>query len=640
MSIDAAILAVAAVLAFSRVLQNGFVNWDDPTVLLENEHLGQPEAGKWAFATRLIGHYQPFSWLAWSALRSQWGLWATAFHGFSLLLHVASGIAVYAVGLRIADAIGLADTRRRVGALLAAFVFLLHPAAVEPVAWASALPYPLSLLLVLLSFLAYLNRRTALSVGFYAASLLSRATALGYPVVLFAVDWYLARSTDRATWRRLLIQKVPFVLLAIAAALAEWYARDVTSLAEVSLASRLSFTTTAPFRYAARTMWPLRLSPLYPLPLSTNVELLPLALGIGGIAGIAVLAWRLRRSYPAILAGCAAYLALLAPVAGLMPTGVQASADRYMYVPGVVIAIAAGLGIARLRLDDRRRALAAVASVAVLAGLAMLTQRQTGYWRDSITLWTRAAELDPRNDVATYNLAVAFGEAGRDQEAMKWYEQTLALVADHDLARRSLTTLQAKGAERDADRLAAAGRVAEASDQYRRVLAMDPRRAHARAALGVLLTKRGEFDAAATELERALDDGAKDVEVPNALAFVLLRRGDEQRAAAVLARGTAEHVDNVNLKHNLARLLATASDPQVRDPGRALQLAEEVCEKTANEDPRALDTLAAAYAANGQFDQARAAAARAEMLARQRGDLDTADQIAAHARSYRRQLTR
>ena len=92
----------------------------------------------------------------------------------------------------------------------------------------------------------------------------------------------------------------------------------------------------------------------------------------------------------------------------------------------------------------------------------------------------------------------------------------------------------------------------------------------------------------------------------------------------------------MNVKHNLARLLATAADPRVRDGARALQLALEVCERTGNRDPRALDTLSAAYAAEGRFDLAREAASRAAARARELGDAEAAAAIDRRARSYAR----
>jgi predicted Zn-dependent protease len=102
----------------------------------------------------------------------------------------------------------------------------------------------------------------------------------------------------------------------------------------------------------------------------------------------------------------------------------------------------------------------------------------------------------------------------------------------------------------------------------------------------------------------------------------------------VLTHAIEAHPEDIHLTHNLARLLATATDPRVRDGERALRLALDVCTRTGNRDPRALDTLAAAYAAAGQIDQARATAARAAARARELGDGAAAAEIDAHARRY------
>src|SRR5206468_7334805 len=187
-----------------------------------------------------------------------------------------------------------------------------------------------------------------------------------------------------------------------------------------------------------------------------------------------------------------------------------------------------------------------------------------------------------------------------EEEAIGRYEETLRLVPDHDLARRNLSLLQVARAKREA---------------------------RARADRGVQEMQRGKFREAAIDLRAAMDGGVTDPSVANALAFALVQAGDAAQAAAVLTQALADRPDEVNVKHNLARLLATAPDRQVRDGPRALRLALEVCDRTANRDPRALDTLAAAYAASGRIDMARATASRAETLARELGDDDTAAAI-------------
>ena len=130
---------------------------------------------------------------------------------------------------------------------------------------------------------------------------------------------------------------------------------------------------------------------------------------------------------------------------GLVPSGLQATADRYTYLPAVPLSIAIAFLLSsgdrdglcsarRLRSGRRSRLKAGVGREhscrrgAAVVTLAALTWRQTGYWRDSTTLWTRAVEVDSRNDVALYNLGAALSEAGRRDEAIARYEQVLAIV--------------------------------------------------------------------------------------------------------------------------------------------------------------------------------------------------------------------
>jgi Flp pilus assembly protein TadD len=633
-AIDAGALALAATAAFWPVLRNGFVNWDDPAVLVDNPHLAAPGVVAWAFTTTLVGHYQPLAWLAWSAAQSLFGLSPAAFHGLSLAGHLVNGVLVYALTRRLAETARLEPRQCRAAALVAAFAFLLHPAQVEAVAWASAFPYVLSLTALLLALLAYLHGRLIVSVVCYAAALLTRASAIGFPLALLLVDVYPLERGRHTSAGRLALEKIPFAMLAAAAAAAESHAREVATFQEIGIGARLTLAATAPFAYLWRTLLPARLSPLHPLPISPAIDVLPLVLGTAGLAAVTVATWRLRRRWPALGVAWIAYGVLLAPIVGLTPSGLQATADRYMYVPGVVFSLVFGAAAARLMIRNRGATAVALVAAVVFAALGVLTWHQTQYWRDSIALWTRAADLDPVNDVATYNLAIALAEAGRQDEAMSRYEETLRLVPDHDLARQNLAILQAARAEREADRLAAAGRLDEASDRYARAVSLDGKRLHARAARGILLTKRGQFPEAAAELQIAFDGGVTDAEVPNTLAFALIQTGRARDAVAVLETAMAQHPENLNIAHNLARLLATT--PDVRDGDLALRLALEVRDRTGGRDPRVLDTLAAAYAAAGRMDLARETARQAVARARQLGDRDTASEIADHARRYGR----
>jgi hypothetical protein len=198
---------------------------------------------------------------------------------------------------------------------------------VEAVAWASAFPYVLSLGALLLAFLAYLNYVDAAethpndrtraggwliaSICGYAASLLCRANAIGFPLVLLLVDVYPLGRRVRNT---VLLEKLPFLLLAVAAAVVESRAREIATLQDVGAGARLTLAVTAPFIYAARTLAPFRLSPLDPLPIAPSLEWRPLVLGVAGLAAIVGLAWTLGRRWPALAPGATAYVVMLAPV--------------------------------------------------------------------------------------------------------------------------------------------------------------------------------------------------------------------------------------------------------------------------------------------------------------------------------------
>jgi tetratricopeptide (TPR) repeat protein len=73
--------------------------------------------------------------------------------------------------------------------------------------------------------------------------------------------------------------------------------------------------------------------------------------------------------------------------------------------------------------------------------------------------------------------------------------------------------------------------------------------------------------------------------------------------------------DNLEVLNDLAWLLATSAEPRLRNPEEALRLARRAAELTRYERFGHLATLAAAAAADAQFDEAVKWQARAVELA-------------------------
>jgi Tfp pilus assembly protein PilF len=128
----------------------------------------------------------------------------------------------------------------------------------------------------------------------------------------------------------------------------------------------------------------------------------------------------------------------------------------------------------------------------------------------------------------------------------------------------------------------------------------------------------------------------KSVDAQFKVADILaqLRRFTESKAAF-------RHVltldpDDVHALNNLAWLLASFPQNRAEDAAQALRLAQRAVELTNHQEISFLDTLASAYAANGQLDEAIRVARSARDLARQRGDDRTAAQLDAAHMSYLR----
>jgi hypothetical protein len=128
-------------------------------------------------------------------------------------------------------------------------------------------------------------------------------------------------------------------------------------------------------------------------------------------------AWRRRRDAPWLAVGLAWYLAVLFPAIGVVQVGGQAMADRYAYLPiiGPLLALA-------FSVPDRlaRRPGAAAAAGAAVSALMVAASLQVRYWRDSLTLFRRAAQATRGNYVAHNNLGVeAFCMIGSSKRPTK-----------------------------------------------------------------------------------------------------------------------------------------------------------------------------------------------------------------------------
>ncbi len=82
------------------------------------------------------------------------------------------------------------------------------------------------------------------------------------------------------------------------------------------------------------------------------------------------------------------YVGTLVPVVGIVQVGEQSMVDRYTYIPLIGLFIIVAWGVPELFKNWRFRKEALIAiSALCISCLFLLTWRQVGYWRNSITLF-------------------------------------------------------------------------------------------------------------------------------------------------------------------------------------------------------------------------------------------------------------
>ncbi|MBI2526152.1 MAG: tetratricopeptide repeat protein [Candidatus Rokubacteria bacterium] len=582
-----ALVCLVSFAAFLPALGADWVNGDDPENFLKNEGyrgLGRAQL-RWMFTAFHMGHYHPLTWMTLGADFAIWGLNPFGFHLTSLLLHSAAAVAFLHVArrlLRAAQPAGAGEAALGVGATAAALLFAVHPLRVESVVWISERRDVLSGLLYLMAVLAYLEAVAARAAGavprgrrwygaslvLFVAALLSKALVVSLPVVLVILDVYPLRRLGGATgWgtaaaRRVWVEKVPFVLLALAATVVAFLARApvgaAAGLQDFGIAERVLLSLYGYAFYLGKTLFPYPLSPLYEMSESLDLSSTPVLGSAGAVLLLAAGSVALRRRWPALCAAAATYAVTLLPVIGVVQSGPQIAADRYTYLACLGWALlfgAAVVWVLRRREEGRvgRGVMLAVlaASVLATAGLGYGAWEQSRIWRDSESLWRVAVAADPRCVVCRNNLGHSLLAQGRHREAELEFRVSGTLRGGRAAAHNNLGTA-----------LAYQGRYTEAEGEFAEAMRLSPRLADAPANLGALHARQGRYLEAIPLLRRALalapDFPGARVNLAHTLknqGAALVRAGRLAEALALFAEAVQLSADDADTFLNLGRVL-------------------------------------------------------------------------------------
>jgi tetratricopeptide (TPR) repeat protein len=625
---EAALLMLLTIVVYIPALRGGFI-WDDDNHFVRNPAMLSVEGLKRIWSSLAVSRYYPLTLTTFWVERRLWGLDPLPYHAVNIALQAANAVLLWMLLRRL----------RVAGAWFAAALWAVHPVGVESVAWVTELKNIQSGFFFFLAMLCFLRFETdnkrgsyALAVVFGAAAMLSKPSTVVLPLVLLLCAWW-----KRGRWQRADILRIaPFFGLAagmslltiieqrghvLRAGAAEW---------RLGPGDRLAVAGRAIWFYAGKVLWPAGLTFVYPRWDVSALSWSSWAAWVG-LAAVGVTLWKFRsRAWcRPVLFGGGFFIAALLPVLGFLDVfyfRYSFVADHFQYLASVgLIALAASTGtILYQRAGPWGRSLGVFGAVIALLALGVSTWKRIRVYRNLETLWQDTVTRNPSAYMAHNNLGVALFQAGKVQEAIGQFEQATRLRPGDAEAYINLGNV-----------LLREGEVQGAIGQYEHALRLNPNFAAAHTGLGLALERTGKVSEAVWQYEQALPLKPDDAETHNYLGLALKKMGRVSEAAGQYEEALRINPELADTQNNLAWLLATRAPAEGGDPIRAVALAERACKLTDNRVAAYLDTLAAAYAAAGRFNDAVATAQTAIPLADSTAQTQLVSKIEMRLELYR-----
>lgn len=380
----------------------------------------------WAWSTFYVGNYAPVHIMSYMVDYALWGLNPAGYHLENVVIHVMNGVLFYLLLRRLS----LTEWQ----ALGSAWIFLLHPVQVETVAWVSQRKNLLAMLFFLVAMLGYQAyladnsnklRMYLLSITSAVAASLSKSVVVILPVMLILFDMSYYQPASRFMVRRV-VDKLPFILVSLAVAVLALVSQSNVSQFQDATGGRRDFVGGSPvatfftmvpvlISYLRDCFWPLALSPYYMVPVRREADtdfIISLLILLALLVTAVYLYFRVRR----MVFWYGLFFIALVPVLQFIPL-ITLKNDRYLYFPLMGFAVVMVMGISALlrTIPKQLQLFLRLAVCTILLIMPMLTFRQVLFWRDDITVWSRAIEVDPENRLAW--LMLAKGYTGLRQDA-------------------------------------------------------------------------------------------------------------------------------------------------------------------------------------------------------------------------------
>jgi thioredoxin-like negative regulator of GroEL len=549
------LLCAVTILAYVATLSFGFV-YDDEITIVGNAAIRTWRSVPSSFLSTVgnVPIYRPLATIWECANYSLFRLNPAWWHVAAVACHVVVTLLVFLLASKL-----LGD---RAAAFIAGIVFAVHPVHVENVAWVSAVSDLLMSMLLLASFICFLDFRQsdrrrwlAVSLILFALSLLAKEPAVVLPVLVLGYLLIYGHSPASISRTRLgaIGWSVPYFciaglyLLARVSSLRGPIADKATPLSWKTMLLTVPSVLWFDLRHL---VFPLESSEFYPVGyaarFSFGAVVLPLLIVVVIAAAAAICFRRLPDTRPAKFA---AFWILLPILPTLYLRGLTRNDfvhDRFLYLPSVGLALLVALAIRHIpwsAIPQRRSAIQLAVLVIIGAVGLGATIKYEQPWASSLRLYQNALKYVPESSNVKDDFANQLLDAGQVDRAISLYREVIARDPDFWRSQYNLGYAYYK-----------LGKYGEAEDWLRRAIATDPTDADQFIRLAVVQMRQGRLADAAANAGRAIQRQPASLGYHYVLAMILEARQDREGALLQLALELKNNPGNGIARAELERL--------------------------------------------------------------------------------------
>jgi hypothetical protein len=541
--------------AFAQVLGNEFVNYDDTKYITDNPHVKKGLTGEsviWAFTESHFFMWHPLTSLSHMLDCSLYGLNPSGHHLTNLILHTASVLMLFGILRKMTGKIW--------AAAFVAAAFALHPLDVESVAWAAERKNVLSGFFWMLTIAAYIrytkHQRVAdylLIILVFSCALMSKPTTVTLPFVLLLLDYW---PLGRFRWKR---QNQETSL---------W--RLVAEKIPLLVLSAILCVITVVTQKGGGVLKATEI-------LSFGIRMANALVSYVSYIGKMIYPTRLAVFYPHPAFNLPVWKPIVSLIVLVAVSAVIVYFGRrrpylitgWLWYIGTLVPVIGIVQSGGQAMADRYTYLPEIGIFIMVAWGASELFAERRYRK--IMLGTSAAIL-----LASMMICTRV-QVGYWKNSATLASHALEVTKNNDIMHNSYGCA-----------LFEQDRFDEALSQFNIALKINPHNRLAHGNMGKVYANMG---------------------------VVYAQRGQSNLAVKYLTGAARLKPDDPDVLNDLAWVLATTKNDKLRNPSDAVKFAKNACELTKFSQPEHLDTLAAAYAAAGNFPEAIATAEKAVDLA-------------------------